>query len=65
MLHLVKQSHKLKTHADYRPRMVTEAGLDVNMTTNPSYSVTKQKQKQESQYDFMYYLTANLITNKI
>ena len=46
---LVKQSHKLKTHAN--KRVVTETSLDINMTTSPSYSVTKQEQKQENQYD--------------
>ena len=33
--------------------MVTETSLDINMTANPSYSITKQKQKQEDQYDYV------------
>ena len=48
---LVKQSHKLKIHANNR--MVTETSSDINMTTSPSYSVTKQEQKQEHKYDYI------------
>ena len=51
VIFLVKQFRKLKTHAD--DRMVTKTSLDVNMTTNPSYSITTQKQKQEDQYEYI------------
>ena len=33
--------------------MVTEKGLDINMTANPSYSITEQNQKQEDQCDYV------------
>ena len=50
---LVRQSHK-KT-VDASEKVVTEMGSDIKMNTNPSYEVTKQKPKQEPQYDCIAY----------
>ena len=40
---------------DASEKMVTEMGSDIKMNTNPSYEVTKQKPKQEPQYDCVAY----------
>ena len=50
---LVRQSRK-KT-VDASEKVVTEMGSDIKMNTNPSYEVTKQKPKQEPQYDCVAY----------
>ena len=50
---LVRQSRK-KT-VDASEKVVTEVGSDIKMNTNPSYEVTKQKPKQEPQYDCVAY----------
>ena len=48
----VRQSHKKRSHA-LDNKMVTELSSDINMSTNPSYNITKQNRMQEDQYDYV------------
>ena len=45
---LVRQSRKETVHASNK--MVTEMSSDINMSTNPSYDISKEKPHQENQY---------------
>ena len=54
MILCVRQSHKKRQHT-FDNKMVMSSA--VNMTTNPSYNITKQNRKQEDQYD-------NVLQNK-
>ena len=48
----VRQSQKKRSHA-LDNKMMIEIDSDIKMSTNPSYSITKQSSKQEDQYDYV------------
>ena len=47
----VRRSHKKKSH-ELDNKIMTEMDSDIKMSTNPSYSITKQSIEQEDQYDY-------------